>query len=85
MNHTRRREIRKIIEDIAALPSRIEAVAADEQEYMDNMPDNLGGSEKYDAAQAAIDVLNEAAELMTDAFTGEAAIDDVVDKLQEAV
>ena len=47
MNKTRRGEIQKIMDKIEDLKEEIEAIQADEQEYIDNMPENLQGSERY--------------------------------------
>lgn len=71
MNNNRRKEISKIIEDIESavstakekleeLQTSIESVRDEEQEYMDNMPENLQGSERYTTAEQAVDNLDSA-------------------------
>lgn len=69
MNKTRRQAIDKIKERIEKeLPSDtinsiledIEALRDEEQESLDNMPENLQGSERYETSEAAVDSLDEA-------------------------
>lgn len=67
MNNERRKQIDEALAKVAELRSSIdtlveelEAIQNDEQEYQDNMPENLQGSEKYEKAQEAIDNLSEA-------------------------
>ena len=54
MNNARRKEISKIRDDLASLYSDIETLMDEEQEYLDNMPENLQGSEKYETAEDAV-------------------------------
>ena len=44
MNNTRRKEITSIIEQVEELKDKLENILADEDEYRDNMPENLWGS-----------------------------------------
>lgn len=67
MNKNRRKEISGLIMDMgelsAALESmkeRIEAIKSEEEEYRDAMPENLQGSDKYSAAEGAIDSMESA-------------------------
>ena len=55
MNNTRRKSIQKIINGITALKEDLETLLDEEQEYLDNMPDNLQESERAEVAQDAID------------------------------
>lgn len=41
MNNIRRKEIDKIIEELYTLQSRVEDLMAEEEEYRDNIPENL--------------------------------------------
>lgn len=72
MNNDRRKEISRIIEEIESavstakekleeLQSSIESVRDEEQECMDNMPENLQGSERYETAEQAVENLDSAA------------------------
>ena len=69
MNKTRRQTIDKIKQRIAeeiptdiisSILEDIEAIKDEEQESLDNMPENLQGSERYEASEAAVDSLDEA-------------------------
>ena len=40
---------------------------SEEEEYRDNMPENLQGSEKYETAEAAIDALSTAIDSISEA------------------
>jgi len=53
MNNSRRKQLEAIL-------SSLEDVKCDEQEYLDNMPENLFESERAENAQNAIDRLEEA-------------------------
>lgn len=68
MNNARRKEIQsalkvvldgRIENDLEEAKSNIETARDDEQEYYDNMPEGLQGSEKGERAQSAIDALEE--------------------------
>lgn len=67
MNVKRRNALSKIVSGLQELTSELCTLQEEEQEYVDNMPENLQGSDKYDAAsqsaddlQCAIDQLEEA-------------------------
>lgn len=76
MNNKRRKKIEEIVSQLMDLQSEIESLRDEEQEVVDNMPENLQGSERYEAAENAagnldnaccsmeelIDYLNEASE-----------------------
>lgn len=74
MNAQRRNEITKLIECLENLASDVRAVAEEEQEYYDNMPESLQGGEKGEAAEAAAQCLEDAA--------GE--LEEIVNQLEEA-
>lgn len=69
MNKARRGSIRLIIQQIEEAVSRLEEVLAEEEEYRDNIPENLQDSavheraeEACDGIQIEIDSLNETAD-----------------------
>ena len=75
MNKNRRNELRNWIkkaEDWAAhgeeLKSELENICSDEQDYFDNMPENLQGSMRGMDAEEAIDAMNDAISSMGDAI-----------------
>ena len=53
MNNARRKEISSIIEQVEELKDKLENILADEDEYRDNMPENLWGSERYETSENA--------------------------------
>lgn len=74
MNKARRKEIENIVEKLEELQSDIESVLSDEQDYLDNIPENLQGSERYETAEMAVDELQSAYD----------TIEDVISALQNA-
>lgn len=71
MNKSRRKEIDEIIKDatelgdtLEMLKGKVEDICAAEQEYLDNFPDNLQQSSRYEAAERTVEQL----EVATDWF-----------------
>lgn len=62
MNNDRRKKIKKIIIDMESIKALLEDVLIDEESSFDNMPEGLQYSEKGEASQEAIDLMNEAVE-----------------------
>ena len=67
MNKIRRKQLDEIISKIGEVRDELESIMNDEEEYRDNMPENLQGSERYEISdnacsemQAALDSLEEA-------------------------
>lgn len=60
MNKIRRKQINEIIDALEIAMSSIESVRDDEQEYLDNIPENLQGSDRYSIAEDAVDNLDNA-------------------------
>lgn len=65
MNNARRKKLEAIRQRLAALVEQgeqikidVEEVRDEEQEYLDNMPPSLADAQKGEAAQAAIDALD---------------------------
>jgi len=73
MNNTRRKAIKKIIEQLEVLSDQISDLQDEEQDYMDNMPENLQTSERYDIAEAAVDSLSNA----------QSSVDEAISSLEE--
>ncbi len=78
-----------IVDSIRDLISDVEMIRDDEMDYMDNMPENLQSSDRYYAAEEAVDNLDEAIDYMSDAvdhceeFEYEAAADDLDDAMSD--
>lgn len=68
MNKVRRAKLSKIADQLEALVAELEAIQEEEEEYRDNIPENLQGGERYEAAENAIDQICEAIENIGFAF-----------------
>lgn len=62
MNNNRRKEIRNVIEQLEGLQCQIENIRDDEQDYIDNIPENLQESERHETAETAVENLDLAIE-----------------------
>ena len=60
MNNQRRKEIQAVLDELAALRSRVEDLQSEEQDYFDNMPENLQQSERGEKAEQAASRLEDA-------------------------
>jgi flagellar biosynthesis chaperone FliJ len=69
MNKLRRKQLDEIIEKIQAASEELESIMNDEEEYRDNMPENLQGSEKYETADAACESMQEAIDQLEEAVS----------------
>jgi hypothetical protein len=86
MNNTRRKEIGKIISRAEALRDELENIMMDievirdeEEEYIDNVPENLQGTERYEMAEEALSNLESALE-----WFEEFDFEDMLSYLEEA-
>lgn len=75
MNNCRRKNIANIIQQLEELKEQITNVISEEQDYYDNIPENLQMSEKAENSQTAISELENA----------ECSIDDAISSLQTAM
>lgn len=69
MNKIRRKELQSIIYQIEELKGSLEDLQAEEEEYRDNMPENLWGSERYDKAEEAIANMEDAISALEEAIS----------------
>lgn len=69
MNNFRRKEINAITEKLEELKSLIESIQEDEQEYIDNIPENLQESERAQLAETSRDNIEYAFDNVTEAIT----------------
>jgi RNA polymerase-binding transcription factor DksA len=60
MNKIRRKTLQELFDIITEAKDNLEIVMDEEEEYKDNMPENLQCSERYEKAQEACDNLYEA-------------------------
>jgi len=76
----------KIKEEAQELASDIGNIRDEEQEYLDNIPESLQQSERYYAAEAAVEQLEAAIEKLEEVseFELDFSLDDVITALDEA-
>lgn len=86
MNNVRRKQIDKVLSEIEILRGAFddlkEAVGEirdEEQEYLDNIPENLQASERYELAEEAVSNLDSAYDLLD-----ELDFDELTSYLEEA-
>lgn len=72
MNKYRRKEIEDLIKKLESIKEEITIITDEEQEYYDNIPENLQMSEKAENSQNAISDLEDA----------ECSVDDAISSLQ---
>lgn len=75
MNNPRRQALNKIIDRIDALMCDLESLKDEEEEYRDNIPENLQGSERYETADEAVDNLESAYD----------SLEEVISYIEEAI
>lgn len=59
MNNTRRKVLANLKERIEEIRDELEAVLYEEQDYLDNIPENLQGSERYEKSEEAVSAMEE--------------------------
>lgn len=75
MNKVRRKELQELYDIISEAKDRLEMLHdEEEEEYKDNMPENLQSSEHYEKAEAAVDALDSAV----------SSLEEVLDYIEEA-
>lgn len=67
MNRIRRKALNDVKDQIEMLRCTLEQLAEEEEEYRDNMPENLQGSERYEKADEACDSLSSALDSLDEA------------------
>lgn len=60
MNKQRRSQLEKFHAQLDEIKAGIEALTEEEQEALDNMPENLQGTEKYETMENCISIMEEA-------------------------
>jgi hypothetical protein len=73
MNKQSRKSVAIAIDTIRSVINDLEYIRDDEQDKMDNMPENLQMSERYEAMETAVDALENAI----------TSLEDAVDSLEE--
>ena len=69
MNKIRRKALADLVEHFEVLKEELESPMEKEEEYRDNMPENLQGSERYEKADAACDNLSDAVDSLEESIS----------------
>ncbi len=69
MNKERRKRIGDAAEQVEQLKGEIESILEDEEEYMNNIPENMQGSERYETAETACENLQSAVDAMEEVLS----------------
>jgi flagellar biosynthesis chaperone FliJ len=69
MNKMRRKQLQALSDNLDNIKEQIEALQGEEEEYRDNMPENMQNGEKYETAGAAIDALYSAVSSIEEAMS----------------
>ncbi len=67
MDNKRRSRLREAIGMLSNVTTTVESVCDKEQDCMDNCPENLQGSERFERMEDAVDNLNDALEKLEEA------------------
>ena len=68
MNKARRKTLQELYDIITEAKDKLDAVRDEEEEYKDNIPENLQCSERYERAEAAVDALESAVSSLEEAL-----------------
>ena len=68
MNKIRRKTLNEIYDKLAELKDLLEEVMSEEEDYKDNMPENLQNSERYEIAENACDNMDSAISSLEEAL-----------------
>ena len=74
MNNTRRTRLRQAADHLETAKQIVSDVCEEEQDAMDNMPENLQGSDRYSDMEDAVSLMEEAVDGIDAALT---AISDI--------
>lgn len=68
MNNGRRDSLRGAVRKLSDVHSVVSAVCDKEEDCLDNYPENLQGSERYEKTEIAVDSLSDALEKLDEAM-----------------
>ena len=60
MNKARRKQLEEVVSMVETAKEMLEEILDDEQDYYDNIPENLQGSERSEASETAISLIEDA-------------------------
>lgn len=89
MNNDRRKALEKLTQrietisgDLSLAKEDLDSLWQEEQDYFDNMPENMQGGEKGEKAEAAADLISTAVDALDTAIS---ECDDAIQAINEAV
>ena len=100
MNKARRKELETVIsnlneiqgkDDLYACINDLKKIRDDEQDYYDNIPENLQYSQRAEDSEAAIDNLEEALDLINEAYDADTLdmndnfVQEAIDRIEDAL
>lgn len=68
MNKERRKQLGILCDKLEELKDKLDSILSDEQDYFDNMPENLQGSMRGSDSEEAISQMEEAIDSIDDAI-----------------
>lgn len=74
MNKARRKKLRTLAEQLDDIMIELEMLKDEEETYLYNIPENLQGSDRYEAAENAVNSLDTACD----------ALDETISSIEEA-
>lgn len=75
MNKTRRQQLRKWLDDMENIKSKLEMICSDEEDYLNNMPESFQCGQRGMDAEEAIDQMGEAMSSIDEAIS---AIENII-------
>lgn len=60
MNKARRQKLQNIFDQVTELKDLLEIIKEEEEDYMENIPENLQGSERFEKAEETVEKMYEA-------------------------
>lgn len=67
MNKTQRKNIERLFDRLSEINEELEYIKNEEEEKMDNLPENLQNSVKYEEFETAVEALDDALNSITEA------------------
>ena len=99
MNKARRKELSKVVNELNRIKDKdalydcintLESIRDDEQDYYDNIPENLQYSQRAEDSEAAIENMEEALDLLNELYEADGfdkdseLIEEAIEKIEDA-
>ena len=99
MNKARRKELSKVVSELNVIKDKdalydcintLESIRDDEQDYYDNIPENLQYSQRAEDSEAAIENMEEALDLLNELYEADGfdkdseLIEEAIEKIEDA-